>query len=132
MRRRLNLNGWRCGHLLVKKALPRERGRKTRWDCECLLCGRTATVRVDHLRSGHTTSCGCLVQTAHRDRPPRAGIEPRPVPALKTTTAGEALRRFHDDRSPLGAVRVVSRSVLDVEDRPGVVWDFNPFDFEER
>ncbi|MGH9311741.1 MAG: hypothetical protein ACRD1S_00955 [Vicinamibacterales bacterium] len=127
MRRRLNLTRWRCGYLLVKQALPPARGRKTRWDCECLLCGRTTMVRVDHLRSGHTTSCGCLVQTAHRDRPPRAGVQPPPVPSLKTTTAAEALRRFHDERSPLGAVRVVSRSVLDLDDEPGVVFDFDPF-----
>ena len=29
------------------------------WKCKCLLCGNIAEVAAGHLKSGHTTSCGC-------------------------------------------------------------------------
>lgn len=34
-------------------------GGKVRWRCKCA-CGNIAMVTSDHLRSGHTKSCGCL------------------------------------------------------------------------
>jgi hypothetical protein len=42
----------------------------------------------------------------------------------------QALNAGHDERSPLGAVRVVSRSVLDLKDGSGVVFDWDPFDWD--
>ena len=29
------------------------------WKCKCLLCGNITEVTAGHLKSGHTTSCGC-------------------------------------------------------------------------
>jgi hypothetical protein len=34
-----------------------ETRKKRRFSCQCM-CGRRTEVRLDHLRSGHTTSCG--------------------------------------------------------------------------
>jgi hypothetical protein len=60
------------------------------------------------------------------DQAARFGAEPSAPPATvgRATSAGEALRRFHDTYSTLGAVRVVSRPVT--EDPP-VLTDFDPF-----
>lgn len=35
-------------------------GRKAYYLCKCLLCGKEFTTRKDGLKSGHTTSCGCV------------------------------------------------------------------------
>lgn len=53
--------------LVVELAEPRgARGRK-HWKCLCE-CGTYTIVSNDHLRSGHTTSCGCLSgNPGHRD-----------------------------------------------------------------
>lgn len=38
-----------------------KRGRKIYWPCRCE-CGNETIVRADHLRTGHTQSCGCKNQ----------------------------------------------------------------------
>lgn len=59
-RKRLNLTGERFGKLRAISS-----GRVGVWDCECD-CGRVVTVRVAHLRNGHTQSCGCLLSETIR------------------------------------------------------------------
>ena len=49
-----------------------------------------------------------------------------PATPEHTTSAQQALDRFHDDRSPLGAVRRPTRSVED-EAPGGVIFDVDPF-----
>jgi hypothetical protein len=46
--------------LLSVTAQGTSRGGKTYWLCQCE-CGGNREVRRDHLRSGATQSCGCLV-----------------------------------------------------------------------
>lgn len=46
---------------LVVIGPPVRRGRKTYWPCRCE-CGNETIVRADHLRTGHTQSCGCKNQ----------------------------------------------------------------------
>lgn len=62
--KKLNLTGQRFGKLVVlNEGEPRiepSGKKKVRWNCLCD-CGNTALVSTDNLRSGHTTSCGCLV-----------------------------------------------------------------------
>lgn len=54
---RLDLTGERFGHLTVLE--PAENiGAMTAWRCRCD-CGKETVVMTGHLRSGHTTSCGC-------------------------------------------------------------------------
>lgn len=38
-----------------------DKSKKVAWECQCLLCGGTCTVVTSKLKSGHTKSCGCLV-----------------------------------------------------------------------
>lgn len=47
---------------VVKRAEGKSRGGKKRalWECECLRCGNIISVYADSLKSGSTTSCGCL------------------------------------------------------------------------
>lgn len=71
--RRDNLQGQRFGWLEAvefdedKTQLSKENGSyKTYWKCKCLRCNREDLVSVHtyHLKTGHTTSCGCLASVA--------------------------------------------------------------------
>lgn len=59
---RLTLNGQRFGRLVVIDRLYEEKG-KSRFVCECDCGTRTNVVGVD-LKSGNTTSCGCVKRSA--------------------------------------------------------------------
>ena len=63
--RRADLTGQRFGKLV---ALSREgyRGGQSLWLCRCD-CGKTTTVAMSNLKSGHTTSCGCALQAVQQD-----------------------------------------------------------------
>ena len=56
--RRVDLTGQRFGKLTALEPGPRK-GNDTTWWCKCD-CGNRTLVRTAHLRSGQTTSCGCL------------------------------------------------------------------------
>lgn len=57
---RLNiLTGRRFDRLLVIGFAGITKGPQTMWHCLCS-CGNGTTVSQNHLRSGHTRSCGCL------------------------------------------------------------------------
>lgn len=53
-----DITGLRSGRLIALGPIKHERGRHVFWLCQCE-CGNTAEVDSSHLRSGHTTSCGC-------------------------------------------------------------------------
>lgn len=57
-RARAELTGQRFGMLQVVEFVGLDKGHRTLWRCLCD-CGSTSVVDVGHLRSGHTTSCGC-------------------------------------------------------------------------
>lgn len=64
-----NLIGEKFGRLVVIKSIRGPIG--PLWECECA-CGGSATLSTNRLRSGNTSSCGCLradrrieVQTTH-------------------------------------------------------------------
>lgn len=58
-RRFIDLTGQTFGHLQVVAIAGRDRFGRVRWRCKCLRCGRTPVVSADHLRRGHTRTCGC-------------------------------------------------------------------------
>lgn len=59
--RRLDLAGQRFGQLTVGARAPNQAGGKhVAWYCRCD-CGQNTVVTTAHLRSGHTTSCGCVI-----------------------------------------------------------------------
>jgi hypothetical protein len=61
----IDLTGQRFGRLLVvSRADPKRTD--ARWHCVCD-CGATVTVYAFHLKSGHTTSCGCSWQHGHAE-----------------------------------------------------------------
>lgn len=62
MTRFIDLTGEAFGRLEVLGCVPRnERPNRyaVYWFCQCR-CGNKTIVRADALRSGHTSSCGCL------------------------------------------------------------------------
>lgn len=56
-RKKIDLTGQRYGRLTVLAPVENA-GNKTVWLCRCD-CGMEIMVRTQHLRSGHTKSCGC-------------------------------------------------------------------------
>jgi len=61
----IDLTGRTFGRLTVLERAENDKGRQTRWRCQCK-CGETTTVRGARLRSGKTRSCGCLALEASR------------------------------------------------------------------
>ena len=62
-RKKLDLTGQRFGNLIVLR--PAENvGPRTAWVCQCD-CGNKTVVKTQHLRNGHTKSCGCLEGTGN-------------------------------------------------------------------
>lgn len=61
-REKLDLTGQRFGQLTVLR--PAENiGNRTAWLCRCD-CGKETIVKTQHLRGGHTISCGCARRAA--------------------------------------------------------------------
>jgi len=56
---RLDLAGKRFGRLAGIEDVGKTKKGERIWRCRCD-CGEETEVRTDHLKSGHTRSCGCL------------------------------------------------------------------------
>jgi hypothetical protein len=137
-RQRRDLRGHIVGELRVLRPGPniparsgttRSRHGHTAWFCECA-CGRVVLVTTDMLtraRGRRTTHCGCRHLKPAPEPPPVATAAPAPVVAERTTTAQQALNRLHDEHSPLGRVRVVSRPADEDEEMRGVIHDADPW-----
>ena len=57
----------RFGRLVViekAKSLQYKHGKKSAWKCLCD-CGKTSIVETNHLKTGHTKSCGCMERKTH-------------------------------------------------------------------
>lgn len=57
--RRTNLCGVRFGNLIVKEMLYGYKNKQTYCKCDCD-CGNETIVHIGNIRSGRTSSCGCL------------------------------------------------------------------------
>ena len=55
----VDLTGQRFGRIIVIEKTDRRSGRHIIWKCKCD-CGKETFVSGNNLRSGNTTSCGCL------------------------------------------------------------------------
>ena len=63
----IDLTGQKYGKLtILKKSEQRTSGGRIQWECECE-CGNKILATGDHLRSGHTKSCGCLQKQIARE-----------------------------------------------------------------
>ena len=63
----IDLTGQRHGRLTVLNRTENGNRGQTRWLCRCD-CGGEKTIQADHIRSGHTRSCGCLRREVTRKR----------------------------------------------------------------
>lgn len=61
MPRFIDITGQRFHKLVALAPTGKNSRRMMCWLCQCD-CGGTAIVRIDHLRNGHTRSCGCLYE----------------------------------------------------------------------
>ena len=69
MPKKIDLTGQPFGRLIVIREYGRDKHGNVLWLCRCLGkngndCGKEVVVTSNHLRSGHTQSCGCL----HREQ----------------------------------------------------------------
>lgn len=55
----IDLTGKKFGRMLVLSRAANDRGGRAKWNCVCD-CGTMKDVASYDLRSGHTTSCGCI------------------------------------------------------------------------
>jgi len=63
----IDLTGKRFGRLVIIQRVDNNKWRNIRWLCLCD-CGNKKIVRIDHLKSGATKSCGCLRIEATKNR----------------------------------------------------------------
>jgi|ERR1035437_1728445 hypothetical protein len=61
----IDLTGQPFNRLTVLKRIKKIPD-QTHWECVCT-CGNIVVVKADHLKSGHTRSCGCLQSEAASD-----------------------------------------------------------------
>ena len=62
--------GDRFGRLTAIRATEERQAKSVVWECRCD-CGETTYVRASLLKSGHTTSCGCIKREIDAVRDPR-------------------------------------------------------------
>lgn len=60
----LDVTGQRYGDLVALYRSDRSTSRMSYWICQCD-CGNRTEVQLGSIRSGHTTSCGCLKGKTH-------------------------------------------------------------------
>jgi hypothetical protein len=61
-----DLTGQKIGMLtIISRNTENTTSKKVRWNCICE-CGSKTIVTTDHLRDGHTKSCGCLTRKENR------------------------------------------------------------------
>ena len=86
MSKKIDLTGQTINRLVVIREYGRDKHGKVLWLCRCLGkngddCGKEVVVTAEHLRSGHTQSCGCL----QRERSTTHGCTREPwYPTYKT------------------------------------------------
>lgn len=73
--------GDRYGRLIVLRSAPPRRGKNKYWFCVCD-CGTQKEFRDSHLRSGDTTSCGCLVREISKVKSMSHGMSYTPIYAV--------------------------------------------------
>ena len=73
MSKKIYLTGQRFGRLIVLCENGRAKNGHVLWLCKCD-CGNEVTVRGNALRTGHTTSCGCLCRELSVERSTTHGM----------------------------------------------------------
>jgi len=95
---KLDLTGLRFDRLTVIRfdGFPKV-GSNSKWLCRCQ-CGSIVSVRQDHLRNGHTRSCGCYVRGRNRtsgfrrtELPVKQIKKDLPLPPSDPTTPSEEI-----------------------------------------
>lgn len=67
MAKPINLIGQKFGRLVVLKRMDNDEWGHLRWLCLCD-CNKEKTIQGNHLKSGHTKSCGCLYREGNNTK----------------------------------------------------------------
>lgn len=70
--------GAQFGRLTLMAPAPRGRGGQARWFCKCV-CGGSTTAQAWHLKTGHTTSCGCFNREVTGNTHRTHGLQSHPL-----------------------------------------------------
>lgn len=117
---RSNLAGLRFGRLTVLRPdHNRPSLHATLWRCLCD-CGKETTVSATNLKSGHTTSCGCVRQEAQQSTAARVeGLKQSPLTGAYETNI-RAKRFAISNGQQLWEVRNLSKFVRDHAELLGI------------
>lgn len=91
---RINLTGQRFGRLTVVRDSGERRRSFVAWLCKCD-CGNSVIVGSNHLKDGHSRSCGCLQRELTSKRLYKHGDSIHPRARLYTTWAGMKKRCYN-------------------------------------
>ena len=94
---RIDLSGQRFGRLVVLNPIPRPRKRLL-WRCVCD-CGAKVDVQTGNLKSGCTSSCGCLQRDRTIDTHRTHGAKSTDADALAVTWMGMKQRCYDPNSS---------------------------------
>lgn len=75
---KIDLTGQKFGRLTVVEEAGRDKRRHVLWRCRCE-CGQEVIASSDHLRSGHTISCGCFRSERTAERHTKHGLHKHPL-----------------------------------------------------
>ena len=96
-----DLLGQQFNYLTPIRYLGRGSGNHAMWECQCE-CGNVITVSATHLKTGHTTSCGCSKTSQYERRVERWLLEhkfqyKRETRLLELERLRFDFQVFHDD-----------------------------------
>lgn len=114
MPRFVDLTGQKFGKLTVIERAE-NKGKRVAWKCLCE-CGKCATVIGEHLKNGHTSSCGCLMSATRKNRIDLTGQKFGKLTVLKQDkpyiTSGGAWKTFWICQCECGNVTSVASQAL--------------------
>ena len=97
----IDMTGNRYGRLLVLKRYGTSRSNHVLWLCRCD-CGKESVVSGQHLRSGHTKSCGCNVKDISTVASVTHGMSGTRLYAIWCNMRERCYRRNRDDYPEYG------------------------------
>lgn len=90
----IDISGQTFGRLTAIRRVPTDNYR-TKWLCRCK-CGVEKEIRLSHLRSGRSRSCGCLNNEMAKERNSKHGLRKHPLYGVWKNMKNRCYYKKHD------------------------------------